>query len=984
MAKVSVIRLCGTISDELPPFCDFPSRLANIVRGSVHLVHGGCRFDGKSYESVDEDQIRRIVKQIRNEDIGHIVVLGIFSPTSPDQEKRVRDIIHSEFEEVSVSLSHEIGSIGLIERENATILNECLKPLCKKTLEGFSGALEAIGVTCPIYLTQNDGTIISREDVLKYPVFTFASGPTNSMRGALFLSDKKDAIVVDIGGTTTDVGILKDGFPRQASSHVKVGGVKTNFRMPDVVSIGLGGGSYVHQNKSADGTALGVTVGPLSAGMKLKREALIFAEHENELEDRSLTASDIAVAAGFCSMGDKEKVKSLDSTLVKNVVDEIYRMIEGLIDKIKLSKEDVPVIIVGGGSVLLDANRPLKGATEVIIPKYFGVANAIGAALSKISITTQETVNLLDVIDTDEMEKAIEAAKEASAHEKDQKDVDFYINEARKPFLMEARHKNIDRILKKTMDDVVKNGGRKDSLEVLEKHDSVLAYLPGNVIEIKVKVVGDLARVETTKLDTDSVWKETATADEVLDRDSTITDKQTVSATGQRIGAKDNKGANLDARLHPKEPFIDGSTGEWILSEWDIECIVVGAGIYGCGGGGSPHIGRLRCLKRIRDGGKIRVVNPEKLLKNDANQIVILSAFIGAPLVMYEQGISSTETTTALETLRDVYEIGNHQISEGNGKLQNTDGSIIETTPVGVRYIKNYQPPDRSRDGHLKVVGLMAAEIGGMNGVEPLIIASNLDMPVLDGDAMSRAFPEVHMIAPYMLDKPPYPVTIVGSGNCSVRTVVEYCPTEKSLENFLRTVTIENGCSAGLAIALDRNEVMTKTCLHTVSSAWRLGDAILRARLEKESVIETIIRQEKARLVTIGKISDVGREITGGFNRGHLTIEGIDEWAGLELLIEFQNEYLVLIPIVNGEKGKCLGSVPDLIALVDADTAEPITTDDIRYGLRVAVFLMPSHNLLRHPKSLKWVSPQAFHYPDSVQFEPYEERPTTVPIPPVN
>ena len=109
--------------------------------------------------------------------------------------------------------------------------------LSERTVDAFGRALEKVGLTCPYYITQNDGTLMNRAFVQSYPVLTFASGPTNSMRGAAFLSGKMDAIVVDVGGTTTDVGALVSGFPRPASTTVDVGGVRTNFRMPDVFAI---------------------------------------------------------------------------------------------------------------------------------------------------------------------------------------------------------------------------------------------------------------------------------------------------------------------------------------------------------------------------------------------------------------------------------------------------------------------------------------------------------------------------------------------------------------------------------------------------------------------------------------------------------------------------------------------------------------------------------------------------------------------------
>src|SRR3989454_1318253 len=129
-------------------------------------------------------------------------------------------------------------------------------------------SLRASGIVAPLYLTQNDGTVMLAEVAEQYPVYSFASGPTNSMRGAAFLSRLADALVVDVGGTTTDVGALRHGFPREANNVVEVGGVRTLFRMPDLLSLGLGGGSLV--------TLDPLSIGPLSVGYRLTTESRVF------------------------------------------------------------------------------------------------------------------------------------------------------------------------------------------------------------------------------------------------------------------------------------------------------------------------------------------------------------------------------------------------------------------------------------------------------------------------------------------------------------------------------------------------------------------------------------------------------------------------------------------------------------------------------------------------------------------------------------
>ena len=197
-----------------------------------------------------------------------MAISSVFSPVNPDQEQRAAEIVAEEIPGARVSLSHEIGRIGLLERENAAAMNACLSKLAVRIVQSFRDALTGLGIHAPFFISQNDGTLMSADFVEKYPVLTFASGPTNSMRGAAFLSGLKDAVVVDIGGTTSDVGVLAQGFPREASVAVRIGGVRTNFRMPDVLSFWLGGGSHVKPDP--------LQVGPQSVGYEITTRALVF------------------------------------------------------------------------------------------------------------------------------------------------------------------------------------------------------------------------------------------------------------------------------------------------------------------------------------------------------------------------------------------------------------------------------------------------------------------------------------------------------------------------------------------------------------------------------------------------------------------------------------------------------------------------------------------------------------------------------------
>jgi N-methylhydantoinase A/oxoprolinase/acetone carboxylase beta subunit len=292
-----------------------------------------------------------------------------------------------------------------------------------------------MGIAAPLYLTQNDGTLMSADFAEQYPVLTFASGPTNSMRGAAFLSGLKDAMVVDVGGTTSDVGALTHGFPREASVAVEIGGVRTNFRMPDVYSFGLGGGTIVHDNP--------LTIGPQSVGYRITEQALVFGGD-------TLTTTDLAVAAGVAEIGDPALVAHLDRGLVQRAMERIQEMSETALDRMKTSAEPVPVIVVGGGSVLI--HRKLAGTSAMIKPQHFEAANAVGAAIAQISGEVDRVYALSGM----SRDQALAHAKQEAA------------------------------------DKAIEAGAEPASVQIVDVEDVPLAYLPGNATRVRVKAVGDL------------------------------------------------------------------------------------------------------------------------------------------------------------------------------------------------------------------------------------------------------------------------------------------------------------------------------------------------------------------------------------------------------------------------------------------------------------------------------------------------------------
>ena len=437
---VAAIRLGLPATACLPPMVDWPEDLVAEVGGHRYLLHGGYEFDGREIAALDEDGLTRVAEDINAKGIRAAAVSSVFSPINRAMEERARDILQAQCPGLSVVLSSEIGRIGLLERESAAIMNASLLTLSDQTVSAFAQALEDAGLRCPFYVTQNDGTLMAADMVRRFPVLTFASGPTNSMRGAAFLTGVKDAIVIDLGGTTTDVGALQHGFPRQASTVVDVGGVRTNFRMPDVFSIGLGGGTRV------EGDAANVTVGPKSVGYRLTQEALVFG-------GEVLTCTDIAVAAGMAQIGDPDRVASLDPALVEAARARINEMLETSVERSRISPEPLPVIAVGGGSILAPDRI---GDLEVLRPENFAVANAVGAAIAQIS----GEVDRIFALENRSREECLEEAE------------------------AEARS------------GAIAAGAMESTLSVIEREDVPLAYLPGNATRIHVKVVGEMEGID--------------------------------------------------------------------------------------------------------------------------------------------------------------------------------------------------------------------------------------------------------------------------------------------------------------------------------------------------------------------------------------------------------------------------------------------------------------------------------------------------------
>jgi uncharacterized protein len=352
----------------------------------------------------------------------------------------------------------------------------------------------------------------------------------------------------------------------------------------------------------------------------------------------------------------------------------------------------------------------------------------------------------------------------------------------------------------------------------------------------------------------------------------------------------------------------------WIVTTDHLDALEIGAGILGTGGGGNPYLGKLIARRFVEEGARIEIVDPDEV-PDDA--VVASVGGMGSPTVSIERLRRADESVNALRALE--------------------------------RHIGK------------RVTHLVPSEIGGSNSTTPMVVAAQVGLPVIDGDGMGRAFPELQMETFAMYGVMPTPAALCNHHGHIV--VFDNIADATTLERYARAVTIQMGGSAGYAFPVMTGAQLKATVIPgTLSLAVRLGEAVQAARHDKTSPTEAICRVTGGRQIFVGKVLDVERRMTGGFARGVVALEGFGDDTGKVLRIDFQNENL----IAREGGGAVLAAVPDLICLVDTDTGAPLTTEVLRYGLRATAIGIPAPAELRTEVGLRFVGPAAFGYDDVV------------------
>ena len=347
------------------------------------------------------------------------------------------------------------------------------------------------------------------------------------------------------------------------------------------------------------------------------------------------------------------------------------------------------------------------------------------------------------------------------------------------------------------------------------------------------------------------------------------------------------------------------------LTEELLVDICTGAAFLGTGGGGDPYIGRQMVRQAMEDGYQVNIIDPNEV-PDDA--LVIPTAMMGAPTVLIEKLPRGDEAICSLKRL----------------------------------------------EKHLgkKAFATMPIEIGGINSTMPLVVGAYLDLPVIDADGMGRAFPELYQetFAVYGISCTP----MVISNEYGDTTLIE------THDNFMaewlaRGVTIRMGGAAYIAEYPMTGAEVKRTSIHnTLTLAMRIGRCLREARQQHRNPFEALFNlmpQTPYKFITEiyqGKLVDVQRKTSAGFSVGSAQIQGLERFSGL-MEITFQNEHLVA-----RVDGDVKAIVPDLICIMDSETAEPITTEALRYGQRVKVLSVSCPPIMRTPEALKSFGPQVF------------------------
>jgi N-methylhydantoinase A/oxoprolinase/acetone carboxylase beta subunit len=366
LRRVAVLRIGGPLTHAMPPLTGWPAALRERVSAGERTVEGGADYDGQPVSALDQDAIMRfLVEAGRGAEA--VSVTSLFSPVAPEQELQAAELVRRELgASTQVSLSHEIGSLGLLERENATVLNAALGDVGERLAGTFGSALSGAGIDAELFFAKGDGTVMSLEHALRFPVHLAGSGLASAMNGAAWLSGAIDGVMMSVGARSTSVGMLVGGLPSEQATAAEIGGVRINLRVPEVVTLAVGGATVLE----IDGPT--PAIGPPHDGLRVQRDALVFG---GEIP----TATDAAVAGGRIRLGS-HSLSAVRQRELAGALPLLDRLLAGAVDSAHHALPAATVVVFGGASFL--APERLAGVGEMLVPAHGDIAGAVGLVVA--------------------------------------------------------------------------------------------------------------------------------------------------------------------------------------------------------------------------------------------------------------------------------------------------------------------------------------------------------------------------------------------------------------------------------------------------------------------------------------------------------------------------------------------------------------------------------------------------------------------------
>ena len=650
--------------------------------------------------------------------------------------------------------------------------------------------------------------------------------------------------------------------------------MKINFSMPHVESIGLGGGSIVRVSDE------NVNVGPDSVGHYLTTKAKVFGGD-------ILTATDIAVAAGE-DIGDATLVRGLSEATITQAQSRIKGLLERVVDQMKTSPEPLPVLLVGGGSVV--APKSISGVSEVIQPPFHSVANAVGAAISKVGGT-------VDIIQSTAGQTISQIT---------------------------------EKVKKMAVDRAVAAGAKPDTIVLAEVDAMPLQYV-ANQVRVIARAVGEFSP---------DGFASDAIIDGLEAEDEEVYAEESAKKLAER---HEDLRPVVDVDAYCPKVIRNSESGqpEWQVSETDVEWMADGCYVLGCAGGGSPFSEYIKLRDILRAGHTIRIIDSSAMKEDD---IVYWGGHMGSPAVSNER-LSANETHDAMTELMEYLHHDSFDVA-------------------------------------------MSLEIGGANGLQPLIVGSSkfFDRPTVDADWMGRAYPTYWQttLCVYMTGELVPCAIASGDGKSILMTKTT---NDEIVDRALRASCTEMGSRVGMAAKPTTKEKVIKySVLNTMSLAWRIGRCIARAKAHNtsstiaEQIIDEVGGPESAKVLFRGKIIGVERRLWKGHSYGEITIQQIadEELENTEgvmktvavggmLKIPFKNENIYAKHVKDDGTEEYIAMVPDLIAVLDTQSGKALGVPEYRYGVMVTVLgITCSPRWSDTPKGLEIGGPAAMGYKDVV------------------